>query len=144
MRIRNNSDFTEVRTGHSFVRLMLSHKGLFLCLLVALGMTSCKQDIASEASDSDANGYICLKCGVKLYTERSRFIGPRCPKCSEDSLMDVVAYTCAKDHQLIVRPRRGDRGGAPVCDKCQANLANSMFLPREKDLKAWGATKASG
>ena len=116
-----------------------------LCLLgVVLGAGGCKKDAASEASDSDSNGYLCLKCGAKLYTARSTFIGPRCPKCNEDSLMDVVGYRCAKDGQVIIRPRVGDRGGAPRCEKCQASLVNSMFMPREKDLKAWGATKTSG
>jgi predicted SprT family Zn-dependent metalloprotease len=116
-----------------------------LCLLgAALALTACKKDLAAESSDSDSNGYWCLKCGVKLYTARSHFIGPRCPKCNEDLLMDVVGYACAKDHQVIIRPRRGDRAGAPTCEKCQAPLLNSMFLPREKDLKAWGATRADG
>jgi hypothetical protein len=41
-----------------------------------------------------------------------------------------------------VRSRVGDRLGSPVCDKCQSPLS-AMRLPREKDLKAWGATKVS-
>jgi DNA-directed RNA polymerase subunit RPC12/RpoP len=106
---------------------------------VALGLTACKKDVAVDASDSDSNGYVCAKCGVKLYTARSNFIGPRCPKCNEDALMDVVGYRCAKDGQVVIQPRQGGRSGAPVCEKCQASLVNSMFLPREKDLKAWGA-----
>ena len=116
---------------------------LVMCLFVILlGATACKRDVALEAMDTDANGYVCLKCGVKLYTDRSVFIGPKCPKCQEDSLMDVVGYYCEKDHHLTIRPRRGDRQGA-VCDKCQQPLANAMRSPREKDLKAWGATKTS-
>ncbi len=92
--------------------------------------------------DSDANGYICLKCGVKLYTDRSVFIGPKCPKCGEDTLMDVVGYYCDKCQHLTIRPRRGGGQGA-VCELCQRPLANAMRSPREKDLKAWGATKFS-
>ena len=115
------------------------------CLLgIALLMSACRKDVAVDASDSDSNGYLCLKCGVKLYTARSTFIGPHCPKCNEDTLMDVVGYRCAKDGQVVIQPRKGSRAGAPVCEKCQAPLANSMFMPREKDLKAWGATQASG
>ena len=107
-----------------------------------LAATACKKDAAMEAMDSDANGYICLKCGVKLYTDRSVFIGPKCPKCQEDTLMDVVGYYCAKCQHLTIRARRGDRQGA-VCEQCQQPLANAMRSPREKDLKAWGATKSS-
>ena len=116
---------------------------LLACLLViALGVTGCKKDAALAAIDSDANGYVCLKCGVKLYTDRSVFIGPKCPKCQEDSLMDVVGYYCEKDHHLTIRARRGDRQGA-VCEQCQQALASAMRSPRAKDLKAWGATKTS-
>jgi hypothetical protein len=116
---------------------------LVVCLfIIMLGATACKKDAALEAMDTDANGYVCLKCGVKLYTDRSVFIGPKCPKCQEDALMDVVGYYCEKDHHLTIRSRRGDRQGA-VCEQCQQPLANAMRSPREKDLKAWGATKTS-
>ncbi|HEX5223118.1 MAG TPA: hypothetical protein VFZ59_26405 [Verrucomicrobiae bacterium] len=113
-------------------------------VLMALVGSGCKKDVASEASDSDANGYLCQnpKCGVKLYTDRSVFIGPRCPKCGEDKLFELVAYRCDKDQNVIFRSARGDSRGV-TCDKCQASLANSMFLPRAKDLQAWGATKTS-
>ena len=116
----------------------------FMVVLVALVGSGCKKDAASEASDSDANGYLCQnqKCGVKLYTDRSVFIGPRCPKCGEDKLFELVAYRCAKDQNVIFRSARGDGRGV-TCEKCQASLANTMFLPRAKDLQAWGATKTS-
>ncbi len=116
---------------------------LVVCLAAALlSVTACKRDAALDAIDSDANGYVCLKCGVKLYTDRSVFIGPKCPKCQEDSLMDVVGYDCPKDHHLTIRPRRGDRQPL-ACEQCQGSLVNAMRSPREKDLKAWGATKFS-
>ena len=124
-------------------RLRLAGGLLVVCLVAAvLAVTACKKDTALQAIDSDANGYVCLKCGVKLYTDRSVFIGPKCPKCQEDSLMDVTGYYCEKCQHLTVRARRGDRQGA-VCEQCQRSLANAMRSPREKDLKAWGATKAS-
>jgi len=116
----------------------------FLLLSAAgLALAGCKKDLAQEASDSDANGYLCLDCGAKLYTDRSVFIGPKCPKCQKDRLMEVVGYWCEKDQHLTVRSRVGDRMGAPVCDKCQAPVS-AMRLPREKDLRAWGATKTEG
>jgi hypothetical protein len=116
--------------------------GVALCLAtLALASTSCKKDVALQAMDSDANGYLCLKCGVKLYTDRAVFIGPQCPKCKQESLMDVVGYECPKDHHLTIRPKRGD--SQPLaCEQCQGPLVNAMKSPREKDLKAWGATKA--
>ena len=111
-------------------------------VLVAIVGSGCKKDVASEASDSDANGYLCSKCGVKLYTDRSVFIGPKCPKCSEDTLVEVVGYRCAKDEFVTMRSARGDARGL-TCEKCQTSLANAMFLPHAKDLQAWGATKAA-
>ena len=118
--------------------------GVVVTWLAALSLmaTACKKDVALEAMDSDANGYLCLKCGVKLFTDRAVFIGPQCPKCQQETLMDVVGYECKKDHHLTVRPKRGDRQ-ALVCEQCQGPLVNAMRSPREKDLKAWGATKAS-
>jgi len=116
---------------------------LVVCLAaVLLAATACKKDAALVAMDSDANGYVCLKCGVKLYTARAVFIGPNCPKCQQDTLMDVVGYYCDQCKHLTIRARRGDRQGA-VCERCQQPLANAMRSPREKDLKAWGATKVS-
>ena len=113
----------------------------FMFVLVAIVGSGCKPDVASEASDSDANGYLCQKCDAKVYTDRSVFIGPKCPKCSEDKLVEVVGYRCAKDQFVTMRSARGDGRGV-TCDKCQASLGNSMFLPRAKDLQAWGATKS--
>lgn len=109
---------------------------------VTLGVTACKKDVASDAIETDANGYLCLKCGVKLYTDRPVFIGPQCPKCQQESLMDVVGYYCEKDKHLTIRPRRGDTQ-ALACEQCKGPLINAMRSPREKDLKAWGATKFS-
>ena len=109
---------------------------------MALIATGCKKDASLQAMDSDANGYLCLKCGVKLYTDRSVFIGPQCPKCQQETLMAVVGYECAKDHHLTIRPKRGDTQPL-ACEQCQGSLANAMRSPRERDLKAWGATKAS-
>ncbi len=109
---------------------------------LALMATGCRKDVAMEAIESDANGYLCLKCGVKLYTARKVFIGPQCPKCQQESLMDVVGYHCKKDDHLTIRPTRGDTQPV-VCDVCKTPLVNAMRLPRQKDLQAWGATKFS-
>ena len=105
-----------------------------------LATPACKKDVAAEASDSDANGYLCTKCGAKLYTDRSNFLALKCPKCGQDGLVEVVGYLCAKDNHLTLTGRSGDRSGATACEKCGAALGG-MRLPREKDLKAWGATR---
>lgn len=110
--------------------------GVAAALLVVSG---CRKNIAEEASDSDANGYLCTKCGAKLYTSRTVFLGAACPKCKVDAIVEVVGYYCDKDNHLTLVGRNNQRGG-PACEKCGAPL-NAMRLPREKDLKAWGATK---
>ncbi len=122
-------------------RAKLGWAGLAVWLVALVLMaTACKKAAGLDAMDSDANGYLCLKCGVKLYTDRSVFIGPQCPKCQQESLMDVVGYECPKDHHLTVRPKRGDNKPL-ACEQCQGPLVNAMRAPREQDLKAWGATK---
>lgn len=115
---------------------------IVMLALVVFASPGCNRDVANEASDSDANGYLCLKCGVKLYTDRSVFIGPQCPKCSADTLVEVVGYRCAKDQNVMFRSARGDSRSV-TCEKCQASLANAMFLPRAKDLQTWGATRTT-
>jgi len=105
---------------------------------LSLLLTACGRDPARQASESDANGYLCLRCGLKLYCARDTYLGPQCPGCQQDSLMNVVGYRCERDHHLTIRASRGDARGA-VCELCQATLQNAMVLPRERDLKAWGA-----
>ncbi len=97
-------------TTRSFPAGLTPGLGMVALWLAAMALmaTGCKKDAALQAMDSDANGYLCLKCGVKLYTARAVFIGPQCPKCQQETLMDVVGYECAKDHHLTIRPKRGD------------------------------------
>ena len=132
MRIPESHDAASISGGWQQVALAL--------LLSSLALTACRKDVAEEASDSDANGYYCLSCGAKLYTERSVFIGPKCPKCQKNSLMEAVGYVCSKDQHLTIKPRTHDQRATPVCDQCQSPVS-ALKLPRERDLKAWGATK---
>ena len=111
-------------------------------IAVLAAATGCEKDVATEASDSDANGYLCVKCGAKFWTDRSVFLASKCPKCQQDGLVEVVGYFCAKDHHLTLRGRAADRQGATTCEKCGAALGG-MRLPRQKDLRAWGATHLS-
>lgn len=116
----------------------------FAAMLLSLAMfaTSCSRDSAMDAINSDANGYVCLKCGAKYYTSRKVFLGPKCPACGqEDTLMPATGYYCAKDKHLTIRAARGDNRPI-VCEVCQTPLVNAMREPQEKELKAWGAVKA--
>jgi DNA-directed RNA polymerase subunit RPC12/RpoP len=113
-----------------------------LAVLVA-SLTACRKDAGVAAIETDANGYLCLKCGAKFYTERTVFMGPKCPQCNQNTLTQTVGYYCDKDQHLTIRASEGDRQGA-VCEKCQARLVNAMKSPRERDYKAWGATKMKG
>jgi len=112
---------------------------LILFVLPLLTMVACSKNAALDSMESDANGYLCLKCGAKYYTPRTVFIGPKCPKCQEDALMPTVGYYCEKDKHLTIRAQRGDPHGA-VCEICQATLVNAMRTPKEAELKSWGAT----
>src|SRR5450631_1091191 len=107
---------------------------LVVGVAVVLLVSGCGKNVAKDASDSDANGYLCTKCGAKFYTSRSVFLGVTCPKCKADALVEVVGYVCEKDNHLTLKGRTNDRNGAEVCEKCGAPLGG-MRLPREKDLK---------
>src|SRR5436190_21119117 len=108
-----------------------------------LSHPACKKEAGLAALETDANGFLCLKCGAKFYTERTVFMGSKCPQCKQDALTQTVGYYCDKDQHLTIRAAEGDRQGA-TCEKCQAHLVNAMKSPSEKDYKAWGATKVKG
>ena len=113
------------------------------CFALLASLTACQKEAGLSALETDANGYVCLKCGAKFYTERTVFMGSKCPQCNQSTLKETVGYYCEKDQHLTIRARDGDRVGA-VCEKCQAHLMNAMKEPREKDYKTWGATKSKG
>jgi DNA-directed RNA polymerase subunit RPC12/RpoP len=107
-------------------------------------MTSgCSKDAAMQSMETDAHGYLCLHCGAKFYTGQRVFLESKCPKCQQDTLVDVIGYWCDRDKHLTIRPRVRGPEGAAVCEKCGRALKNAMVSPREKDLLAWGATKTS-
>jgi ribosomal protein L40E len=107
-----------------------------------LSLAGCGRDIAKEASDSDANGYLCTRCGGKFYSARSVFLDDKCRKCGQASLVKVVGYVCPKDNYLTLGARASERTTSAVCEKCQGPLGG-IRLPREKELKAWGASKVA-
>jgi hypothetical protein len=114
---------------------------LVVVLTLAVLVVSCKKDAAVEAITTDANGYLCLKCGAKYYTSRAVFMESKCPKCQEYGIEDVVGYLCKKDNHLTIRPRLGGPEGKSTCEKCGAYLESAMVMPRETNLLVWGAIK---
>jgi hypothetical protein len=114
---------------------------LGLILLLVVTGQGCKKPEGFEAIDTDANGYVCRNCGAKFCTSRKVFLESKCPKCQQDTLNEVVGFLCDKDKHLTIRERVPGLPARSVCERCNAVLNNAMYLPREKDLKAWGATK---
>ena len=100
------------------------------CVLLVL-LAGCGKDV----DDSDANGYLCRKCNLKFCTDREVF-AEHCPGCKGSDIPPVVAYVCDKDGHTTVTPR----GPSVVCEKCRAPLT-AIKLPRENELKAWGAAR---
>jgi phage FluMu protein Com len=114
-------------------------------VLLAIGMLvvgGCERHDGFAAIETDANGYICRHCGAKWYTDSQVFLDLKCPKCQTDSLNETVGFLCSKDHHLTIEPRVPGLPTMSVCEQCNAVLKNAMYLPREKDLVAWGAIKA--
>ena len=114
--------------------------GAFLCavLLTSLASGCGRNRQVEQALSSDANGYVCLKCSTKFYTDREVFAG-HCPQCKAPNIEMVVGFVCETDKNVTY----GARGrGARACEKC-GKVTTALSLPRENDLKAWGAAKKS-
>ena len=123
------------------------HPFRIVCVLMlwmlAFTTAACgKKDVAMDAILSDANGYVCTGCGAKDYTARKSYMEVKCPKCDQYTLADVVGYYCEKDKHVTLRPKVSGPAGAAVCEVCGAELRSAMVSPKEKELLAWGATKA--
>jgi hypothetical protein len=114
----------------------------FFCSLAAFIyatlMAGCSGGASNDAMESDVNGYFCKKCEEKFYTERDVY-AENCPKCKTLDIVDMVGFVCRNDQQATLAPRGTDR---TVCSKCE-KVVNEMKLPREAELKSWGAVKQS-
>lgn len=113
-----------------------------LAALTALLLTGCSGDPGSEAIETDANGYFCLKCREKVFTDRKVFL-EKCPKCGDDALSEVVGYRCPADQHLTLRPKVSGPEGAAICEQCNAQLKHALVQPHKKDFETWGATKVT-
>jgi hypothetical protein len=110
--------------------------GLFCLVAGCFLLAGCSKDAAQDAVDSDANGYVCPKCNLKFYTARGVF-AEVCPECKGTGIKPVVGFVCDKDGHTTLSARSH---GSMACEKCQAPVA-AIKLPREADLRAWGAAK---
>ena len=95
----------------------------------------CGKSRVDQALDSDANGYVCLACNARFYTDRNVF-PTRCPDCRKSNIEQAIGFVCTVDQQTTVGPR-GRRSVA--CKKCGA-ATTGQNIPRESDFRAWGAT----
>jgi hypothetical protein len=116
-------------------------RALMPLALVGFLSGGCSKDSSMDSIETDAHGYLCQQCRAKFYTARKVFLESKCPKCQQDTLVDVVGYLCEKDQHLTIRPRVAGPAGAAICEVCQTPLKNAMVSPRAKDLIAWGAIK---
>jgi hypothetical protein len=101
-----------------------------------LALVGCGQSEINKGLESDANGYLCTSCQTKFYTDRSVFAG-HCPQCQQPGVQLVVGVVCPADKHatLFARGR-----GSGVCEQC-GKPVQAIFIPGEKELKAWGAAK---
>jgi len=115
--------------------------GTVLALLFALSLAlvGCGKNAAEQALDSDANGYLCLACETRFYTDREVF-ATRCPSCGKPKVDQVLGFVCPADKHVTLATRGR---GAMACEKCGKGTS-AVSIPREQEFKAWGAVKKSG
>ena len=121
---------------HSQLQVVRLLSALLVCCLLAAVLAGCSKSEVDQALDSDANGYLCGKCQAKFYTDRELFPS-HCPECRNPQVEMVLGFVCADD-SFVTMAARG-RGSAK-CGKC-GKTVTAISLPREADLKAWGASK---
>ena len=111
-------------------------------LVLAVGLIAsgpgCTRTSVDQALSSDANGFVCVKCAAKFYLPSDVFPA-HCPQCKAPEIEMVMGYVCAADQHVTIGPR--SKRGSP-CEQC-GKVASALSLPREADLKTWGATRKS-
>jgi Zn finger protein HypA/HybF involved in hydrogenase expression len=114
----------------------LNAAAVMLALLSML--PGCGPGKADRALDSDVNGYYCSKCKAKFYTDRNVF-AYFCAACKDPAVETVEGIVCPDDKHVTYRARgRGSR----ACEQC-GKPSSAIIIPREAELKAWGAVKKS-
>jgi hypothetical protein len=121
----------------SAVHTQLAGRGLALvAIIIALAgwVSGCGKGPEEAALDSDANGYLCLGCQSKFYTDR-RVFANHCPACQKPQIEMVVGFVCPVDHYVTYGPRGR---GSLKCGQC-GKFTSGLSIPREPELKTWGA-----
>jgi DNA-directed RNA polymerase subunit RPC12/RpoP len=114
-----------VRFGHLF----LLAAGLAI-------LNGCGKSKVDQALESDANGYQCVGCKTKFYTDRKVFPNV-CPQCKQGNIAPVVGFVCSADQHVTIAPRGP---GFYACKQC-GKMTSALMIPGEGELKAWGASK---
>ena len=109
---------------------------LLLTLAAAKLLAGCGKSAMDQALDSDANGFVCPSCKARFYTDRDVF-PTRCPQCQKIKVEMVLGFVCPDDKHVTYAPRGH---GSASCEEC-GKSTSSLSIPREAELKAWGATK---
>ena len=133
------------------MRYLVSIRPMWLAaaaLLMMLPLTGCKKSAAQQASESDANGYLCA-AGHKSYTDRSVF-ADQCPVCQTVALTPVYGFVCEKSPAVPVTDSKAGcgeitlapRGKSTECKKC-GRTVSAICLPSGRMLAEWGAIKAT-
>lgn len=107
-----------------------------LACFLLMGLAGCGKPAIDKGLESDANGYMCLICKAKFYTDRAVFAG-HCPQCKQPNVQMVVGQVCPADKHVSIAPRGR---GSGLCEQC-GKATRGICLPSEQDLKAWGAAK---
>lgn len=108
-------------------------------IMLGVAMSGCGKSQQDAALDSDANGYLCLNCKAKFYTDRKVFAN-HCPACQKPEVELVVGFVCPEDRHVTYAPRGR---GSLACEQC-LRMTGNLSIPREKELKSWGATRKTG
>jgi hypothetical protein len=125
--------------SREFPRWPLRLLWLAPAIMLGIVMCGCGKSQEDAALDSDANGFLCLNCRAKFYTSRKIFAN-HCPACQKPDVELVVGFVCPTDGHVTYAPRGR---GALTCEQCR-KLTGSLSIPKEKELKAWGATRKTG
>jgi len=109
-------------------------------LLAILGLlwviAGCGRSSDGAALNSDANGFLCMDCQAKFYTDRQIFAN-HCPQCQKGNVEMVVGFECPADHTVTYGPRGK---GSVACREC-GKVTAALIIPSESELKEWGAVK---
>lgn len=128
------------RAATVFTR-MTRTSGLFMVLglVMILAVGGCGRQSDDAALDSDANGFLCLDCQAKFYTDREVFAND-CPACRKGRVEMVLGFVCPSDGEVTYAPRGR---GSLACGTC-GKVTGSLTIPREAELKVWGAVYKAG